>query len=83
MVSAAPSAVASDRRQSSVKLPSKTLCIPDFRGGDRRPSQSAGVILATAGDARAAEFLDLGEKALLLPEEKALVEKARRSLAQR
>ena len=43
-----------------------------------------GIILAAAGDqARAREFLDLGEKAKLLPEEKALVEKARRSLAQR
>jgi cytochrome c-type biogenesis protein CcmH/NrfG len=42
-----------------------------------------GVILAAAGDhTRAAEFLDLGEKASLLPPEKALVEKARRSLAQ-
>ena len=43
-----------------------------------------GIMLAAAGDqARAAEFLDLGEKASLLPQEKALVEKARRSLAQR
>ena len=43
-----------------------------------------GIILAAAGDqARAGEFLDLGEKATLLPEEKALLEKARRSLAQR
>ena len=43
-----------------------------------------GVILAAAGDqVRAPEFLDLGEKAKLLPQEKALVEKARRSLAQR
>jgi cytochrome c-type biogenesis protein CcmH/NrfG len=43
-----------------------------------------GVILAAAGDqTRAAEFLDLGEKANLLPQEKALIEKARRSLAQR
>jgi cytochrome c-type biogenesis protein CcmH/NrfG len=42
-----------------------------------------GVILAAAGDqTRAAEFLDLGDKASLLPPEKALVEKARRSLAQ-
>ena len=42
-----------------------------------------GVILAAAGDrTRAAQFLDLGEKASLLPPEKALVEKARRSLAQ-
>jgi hypothetical protein len=40
-------------------------------------------MLAAAGDtARAGEFLDLGEKATLLPEEKALLEKARRSLAQ-
>jgi cytochrome c-type biogenesis protein CcmH/NrfG len=43
-----------------------------------------GILLAAAGDqARAAEYLDLGEKATLLPQEKALVEKARRSLAQR
>lgn len=42
-----------------------------------------GVILAATGDqARAAEFLNIGEKAPLLPQEKALVEKARRSLAQ-
>ena len=42
-----------------------------------------GIILAAAGDqARAREFIDLGDKATLLPEEKALVEKARRSLAQ-
>lgn len=52
----------------------------------RQPEIAAyyGIILAAAGDhARAAEFLDLGEKATLLPQEKALVEKARRSLAQR
>ncbi len=43
-----------------------------------------GIILAAVGDGdRAAEFLDLGQKASLLPEEKALLEKARRSLAQR
>jgi cytochrome c-type biogenesis protein CcmH/NrfG len=43
-----------------------------------------GIMLAATGDqARATEFLDLGEKASLLPQEKALVEKARRSLAQR
>jgi hypothetical protein len=43
-----------------------------------------GVILAGTGDyARAAEFLDLGEKAGLLPEEKTLLEKARRTLARR
>jgi cytochrome c-type biogenesis protein CcmH/NrfG len=43
-----------------------------------------GIILAAAGEsARALEFLDLGEKATLLPQEKTLVEKARRSLAQR
>ena len=52
----------------------------------RHPEIAAyyGIILAATGDlARAGEFLDLGEKAKLLPEEKALVEKARRSLAQR
>ena len=43
-----------------------------------------GIILAGVGDhARAAEFLDLSEKAALLPEERALVEKARRTLARR
>lgn len=43
-----------------------------------------GILLAAAGDhARAGEFLDLGDKATLLPEEKTLLEKARRSLAQR
>ena len=42
-----------------------------------------GIMLAAAGDhTRAAEFLDLGEKGNLLPQEKALIEKARRSLAQ-
>jgi predicted Zn-dependent protease len=42
-----------------------------------------GIMLAATGDrARAAEFLDLGEKANLLPQEKTLIEKARRSLAQ-
>jgi thioredoxin-like negative regulator of GroEL len=43
-----------------------------------------GIMLAATGDnARAGEFLDLGEKATLLPQEKELMEKARRSLAQR
>ncbi|MDP9253483.1 MAG: hypothetical protein M3O66_00850 [Verrucomicrobiota bacterium] len=43
-----------------------------------------GIVLAVAGGhARAAEFLDLGEKANLVPEEKTLLEKARPSLAQR
>lgn len=43
-----------------------------------------GIMLAATGDqARAAEFLDLGEKASLLPQEKALLEKARHSLAPR
>lgn len=43
-----------------------------------------GIILAASAEpARAGEFLDLGEKATLLPQEKALLEKARRSLAQR
>jgi cytochrome c-type biogenesis protein CcmH/NrfG len=43
-----------------------------------------GVILAAAGEqTRAPEFLDLGEKAKLLPQEKVLIEKARRSLAPR
>jgi cytochrome c-type biogenesis protein CcmH/NrfG len=50
----------------------------------RKPEIAAyyGIILAATGDqARAAEYLDLGEKATLLPQEKALIEKARRSLA--
>jgi hypothetical protein len=44
----------------------------------RQPAIAAyyGVFLAAAGDARAREFLDLGRQARLLPEEKALVEKA-------
>jgi cytochrome c-type biogenesis protein CcmH/NrfG len=43
-----------------------------------------GIIMAAVGDNdRAAEFLEVGQKASLLPEEKALFEKARRSLAQR
>ena len=40
-----------------------------------------GIMLAAIGDPRAGEFLDLGEKATLLPQEKALIEKARRALA--
>lgn len=43
-----------------------------------------GVVLAAAGEHdRAAEFLALGENAQLLPEEHALIEKARRTLARR
>lgn len=52
----------------------------------RQPEVAAyyGMILAATGEhARAAEYLDIGEKANLLPEEKTLLEKARRSLAQR
>jgi cytochrome c-type biogenesis protein CcmH/NrfG len=52
----------------------------------RQPEIAAyyGILLAAAGDqARAGEYLDLGDKATLLPEEKTLMEKARRSLAQR
>ena len=51
----------------------------------RQPTISVyyGIILAAVGDrGRAAEFLALAEKASLLPEERALVEKAKRSLAQ-
>ncbi len=51
----------------------------------RQPQIAAyyGIILATAGDAeRALQFLDLGASAKLLPEEKALLEKARRQIAQ-
>jgi len=43
-----------------------------------------GVLLASSGDfSRAAKFLDLGEKANLLPEEKKLVEKAQLMVARR
>jgi hypothetical protein len=53
----------------------------------RKPEIAAyyGIILAASPESvRATEFLDLGEKAPnLLPQEKALLEKARRSLAQR
>ena len=52
----------------------------------REPEIAAyyGIILAAAGDqAHALEFLDLAEAANLLPQEKLLIEKARRSLAQR
>ena len=43
-----------------------------------------GILLAAAGEhAKATEYLDASEKAGLLPEEKALVDKARRMLAQR
>ena len=51
-----------------------------------RPEIAAyyGVILAEAGDrAHAGEFLDLASSANLLPEEKTLIEKARRAVAQR
>jgi tetratricopeptide (TPR) repeat protein len=51
-----------------------------------RPQIAAyyGVMLANSGDfARAAKFLDLGEKASLLPEEEKLVEKARLTVARR
>ncbi len=42
-----------------------------------------GIILAAVGDSeRAAPFLELGQQATLLPEEKALLEKARRTPAQ-
>lgn len=54
---------------------------------ERRQPQIAayyGMILAEAGDrARASEFLDLAQATNLLPEEKALIEKARRAVAQR
>jgi hypothetical protein len=52
----------------------------------RKPEIAAyyGIVLAASNDqARAGEYLDIGEKAALLPQEKALIEKARRSLAQR
>lgn len=52
----------------------------------RQPAISAyyGVFLASGGDVtRARMFLDLGEKAALLPEEKALVEQARKRLQTR
>jgi tetratricopeptide (TPR) repeat protein len=51
-----------------------------------RPQIAAyyGVMLANSGDfSRAAKFLDLGEKADLLPEERKLVEKAQLTVARR
>jgi len=43
-----------------------------------------GVLLASSGDfSRAAKFLDLGEKAYLLPGEKKLLEKAQLTVARR
>ncbi|MFL6527019.1 MAG: tetratricopeptide repeat protein [Chthoniobacterales bacterium] len=51
----------------------------------RQPQIAAyyGVMLVAAGDkTRAKEFLDLGERTKLLPEEKALVDRARRSVAE-
>ena len=43
-----------------------------------------GVLLASSGDfSRAAKFLDLGEKAYLLPEEKKLLKKAQLTVARR
>ena len=48
------------------------------------PRAHYGVLLANIGDfSRAAKFLDLGEKANLLPEEKKLVEKAQLTVARR
>jgi Flp pilus assembly protein TadD len=50
----------------------------------RQPEIAAyyGVILAAANDKpQAEEFLALGEKAQLLPEERAMIERARRTLA--
>lgn len=68
--------------------PAKALAIFNKMPADhlRRPDIAAyyGVVLAASGDhSRAAEYLDLGEQATLLPEEKALLEKARRTIAQR
>ena len=42
-----------------------------------------GLILLLGDFSRAAKFLDLGEKANLLPEEKKLVEKAQLTVARR
>ncbi|CAA9241429.1 MAG: hypothetical protein AVDCRST_MAG42-1724 [uncultured Chthoniobacterales bacterium] len=52
----------------------------------REPAIAAyyGILLAAAGEhTRAVEYLDAGEKAGLLPEERTLVDKARRTLARR
>jgi hypothetical protein len=52
----------------------------------RRPQIAAyyGIMLAAAGSfARAREFLDLGAKANLLPEERALLDKAQLAIVQR
>ena len=51
-----------------------------------RPQIAAyyGIMLAAAGNfARAREFLDLGAKANLLPEERALLDKAQLAIVQR
>jgi tetratricopeptide (TPR) repeat protein len=71
--------------QGDVKKALQTLA--RFSEGElERPQIAAyyGVLLANIGDfSRAAKFLDLGEKANLLPEEKKLVEKAQLTVARR
>ncbi|MEN3371200.1 MAG: hypothetical protein V7609_3343 [Verrucomicrobiota bacterium] len=71
--------------QGDVKKARKTIeTLSDAQLHQPEVAAYYGMILAAAGEqVRAVEFLDLGEKATLLPPEKALVEKARRSLAQR
>ena len=71
--------------QGDIKKARKTIeTLSDAQLHQPEVAAYYGMILAAAGEqARAGEFLDLGEKATLLPQEKALVEKARRSLAQR
>jgi cytochrome c-type biogenesis protein CcmH/NrfG len=71
--------------QGDTRKALKTLeTLPDEQLHKPEIAAYYGIMLAAVGDAaRAGQFLDLGEKAKLLPQEKALVEKARRSLAQR
>jgi thioredoxin-like negative regulator of GroEL len=72
-------------RQSDVKKALQVLA--GFSEAElERPQIAAyyGVMLASNGDfSRASKFLDLSEKANLLPEEKKLVEKAKLTVAQR
>ncbi len=72
------------RRGENKKAVQAFANIPDAEL--HRPQTAAyyGIVLAAAGElVRAREFLDLGAKANLLPEERALVEKARMAVAQR
>lgn len=72
------------RRGENKKAVQAFAGIPE--AGLQRPQIAAyyGIVLAAAGEkARAREFLELGRKANLLPEERALLEKAQTAVAQR